>query len=127
MGLKSREKGKRGEREAVLFLKELGFADAKRTQQHNGIGLSDVICPESLPHVHFEVKYGYDRTAFDVGGDRLCEACMQAAIESDGNPWIVLWRPKGCTTWRGTMLRDEMHVTVADVEIGTALRHWLTE
>lgn len=105
MGLKSRTKGKVGEREAVNFLKSLGFEDARRTVQFNGRdGKSDVVCPESLPNVHIEVKYGYERTAFDIGSQLFENATLQADVEADGKPWIVLWRPKRCADWRGTFI-----------------------
>lgn len=103
MGLKSRNKGKRGEREAVSFLKSIGFEDARRTQQYNGDGDSDVVCPESLPHVHIEVKYGYDRNKFDLGSALLSDAVTQATEDCTENMVpVVLWRPKGCRAWRMT-------------------------
>ena len=83
-GLKSRSKGKRGERELVKFLKSLGFEDAKRTQQHCGAaGDSDVVCPESLPNIHFECKLGYDRATIDVGTKGLEMAMDQAVTVQD--------------------------------------------
>ena len=52
--INSREKGKRGEREAVNFLTTLGWM-AKRGQQYaGGTGSPDVI--HDIPGVHLEVK-----------------------------------------------------------------------
>jgi hypothetical protein len=52
----SRQKGKRGERRAVAFLKSRGI-DARRTQQHCGAaGNSDVIATD-YPKAFIEVKY----------------------------------------------------------------------
>lgn len=122
MGLKSRNKGKVGEREAVAFLKSLGFDDAQRTQQYNGLGKSDIICPESLPNVHIEVKYGYDRNAFDVGTARFEQACATAEEEAEGRPWVVLWRPKRCSEWRATWEGCGMWLTTYGTQTLSVLR-----
>ncbi len=94
------EKGKRGEREAVKFLKSLGYTDAQRTQQYNGLGLSDVICPESLPDLHIEVKFGYPIDRFDIGTMLFNNACKQAIRDSEGKTWCLLWKPKHRSIWR---------------------------
>lgn len=102
MGLKSKTKGKNGEREVVLLLKRLGFDDAERTQQYNGIGKSDVWCPRTLPDVHIEVKR-IEGAGFDIGTQRLADACFQAMNDADGKQWCVFWRPNG-KKWRLTAL-----------------------
>lgn len=106
-------KGKRGELEAVHFLRSLGFGDAHRTQQHNGDGRSDVECPDSLPGLHIEVKYGYDRS-FDLGTKLFREAIEQCDRDCGGAPWVLLWRPKGTRVWRFTQRRDGLIVTTTD-------------
>ncbi len=120
-GLKSRDKGKRGEREAVAYLTQIGFPDARRTQQYNGMGLSDVICPESLPELHIEVK----RTeTIGLGTVELSEALEQAERDSDGNPWCVLWR-RSRQKWRLTFC-DPWRVpftVCGDVDIALILRN----
>lgn len=121
MGLKSRTKGKVGEREAVNFLRSLGFEDAQRTQQFNGLGKSDIICPESFPRIHFEVKYGYDKSKLDVHSSVLLAACEQARFEAQGRPWVVLWRPKGNSNWRATFDGCGMRITVAEEDVKAAL------
>lgn len=82
MGKASKDKGKVGEREVVLLLKELGFA-ARRGQQFAGGGDSpDVIGPEGL---HIEVK----RTETF----RLWDALDQSREDAKpGNVPIVLHR-----------------------------------
>lgn len=55
MGLRSRNKGKVGERELAHFLMDRGF-EAKRGVQYQGSSDSpDVVCPD-LPGVHLECK-----------------------------------------------------------------------
>lgn len=103
MGLKSREKGKVGERQACQALRELGFHDAQRTAQCNGkIGLSDVICPETLPGMHIEVKFGYDASRFGIGSQLWKEALAQCTRDSKGKPWVLLWKTKGSRQWLAT-------------------------
>lgn len=94
----SREKGKRGEREAANYLTAIGLP-ARRTQQYNGDGLSDVVV-DGLA-VSIEVKYGYPRGEFDLG-TKLWEAATEQAHEDADGPWVVLWRPRSCRTWRIT-------------------------
>lgn len=63
-GRRSRRKGKSGEREWVLWLRERGVP-AKRTQQYRGgVGSADVDTP-SVPELHTEVKR---RKRIDVDG-----------------------------------------------------------
>jgi hypothetical protein len=64
IGRKSRRKGKTGEREWVLWLRERGVS-AKRTQQfRGGVGSADVDVP-AVPDLHSEVKR---RQRIDVEG-----------------------------------------------------------
>jgi Holliday junction resolvase len=119
MAVNSKRKGARGEREAVNFLKSIGFPDARRTQQYNGDGESDVICPESLPGLTIEVKYGRDRHKLDLGTAEWFEAIEQAKTDAAGDPWVLLWRPKGCRDWRMTLEEfDGLPATY----VGNALR-----
>lgn len=95
MAINSREKGKRIERQAVRFLQSLGFPDARRTAQVRGKtdGCADVECPESLPHVHFEVK-GDER--IDLGTKALDAAWEQAFRDAGPTDTpVLLWRRKG--------------------------------
>ena len=94
----SRAKGKRGELEAVAYLKELGFRDCERTAQRWGKGLSDVVCG-SLPNVHIEIKFGYDEKALFVGSAVWRAAIKQASNDCEDKSWCVLWRCKGKHRW----------------------------
>jgi hypothetical protein len=98
-GKRSRNKGKRGERNARDWLKEMGFLDARRTAQHKGTGTSDVECPESLPNVHIEVKLWASFNA-----RKLREACFQADRDKAvGQRMVVIWRTteqKQAKQWR---------------------------
>lgn len=99
MRVNSRAKGKRGELAAVNYLKSLGFADARRTAQYNGrFGRGDVECPESLPTLNVEVKFGVG--GMDLGTSLHTAACLQAARDAEDDPWVVLWKPKGAKQWR---------------------------
>lgn len=49
------QKGKRVEREIAAWLRDCGILSARRTQQYNGEGLSDVVADE-LPEWHIESK-----------------------------------------------------------------------
>lgn len=113
MPVNSRQKGKRGELEAVKFLKSLGF-DARRTQQYSGAeGTSDVTCLD-LPDWHIEVKYGVQ--GLDLGTARWWQALDQAQTDSAAIAslkWCVLWRPKGCKQWRMTCTYHGMTITLA--------------
>ena len=117
------QKGKRGEREARDYLRSLGYTDATRTQQHNGIGLSDISCPKSLPGIHIEVKYGYSRNQFSIGSALWQDAIDQADEDSSLPLWVVLWRENRCTIWKMTFFSDIWGpVTVAgDVSISGGL------
>jgi len=86
-GSRSRNKGKRGERELARLLTAEGF-EARRGQQHRGGPDSpDVICP-ALPDLHFEVK----RTE----RLRLYDALTQARQEAGGRLPVVAHRRNGC-------------------------------
>ena len=100
-GSASRNKGKAGEREAARYLQELGFTDARRRQQSSGWAAGEVECIESLPNVHFEVKYGYVK-GLGVGTLVHRNACAQAFGDSNNKEWCVLWREKGCRIWKLT-------------------------
>ena len=53
MGKASREKGKRGEREASNFFKPYGYETRRGVQYHGGPDSPDVV---GLPDMHIEVK-----------------------------------------------------------------------
>lgn len=121
MATNGKHKGKTGELEAVKLLKELGFPDAKRTQQYNGLGKGDVECPESLPNVHIEVKRD---KALDIGNKLWNDAILQSCKDSEGLEWCVLWRKDGGKLWRLTFVGVYDIVTVDHSRIKAALE-WL--
>ena len=105
-------KGKRGELFARDYLRSLGFEDAHRTQQHDGSGESDVSCPETLPNVHIEVKFGYPRKNFSLGSSLWESAIDQCHNDCDGKEWVILWKEKHCSIWKMTFMLFEGLVTV---------------
>ena len=84
LGRKSREKGKRGEREIAGILREHGYTEAKRGVQYSGrTGAADVI---GLPGWHIEVKR--------VEHFNLIAAATQAERDARaGERWVVFHRP----------------------------------
>lgn len=80
--LNSRQKGKRGERELALFLREHGFGDARRgVQYQGGPGSADVV---GLPGWHIECKLTEKLN--------LRDATAQAEGDCGGKPWVVAHR-----------------------------------
>ena len=65
MARKSRDKGKRGEREAALFLTDQGFPARRGVQYKGGPNSPDVECP-SLRKLHFEVKRAEKVSVYDA-------------------------------------------------------------
>lgn len=121
----SREKGKKGELKAVHYLRSLGFSDARRTAQFNGKdgGKSDVVCEETLPNLHIEVKNGV--RGMDLGTTLLDQAYAQSFRDSHGtgkSP-VVLWRKCGGKTWRLTFGSKWGVTTIfRDCDISVALK-----
>ena len=57
MSINSRTKGKRGELEAVHYLKDKGYDTARRSVQYSGKGNEDSAdIVDAIPGVHLEVK-----------------------------------------------------------------------
>lgn len=82
MPLNSRQKGKRGEREAAALLRDMGFPEARRAQQYCGAaGTADVLIDAPF---HIEVK----------NTTRAClpEWIAQADRDSKDRNWLVLWK-----------------------------------
>ena len=127
MATNSRQKGKRGEREAAAYLRELGFEDARRTQQYCGTeGNSDVVCPDSLPGLHIEVKYGYPLSSFDICTSLFAKAVERAVADSEED-WCILWKPHRYKIWRLSFyaaMPDALVTVAGDQQIVGAL-NWL--
>ena len=81
MGLRSRNKGKRGEREAAAEIRRLFRTDARRGRQYCGTDESPDVVTD-IDNVHFEVKR---RETL-----RLYEAVAQAVDEAGNNIPVVL-------------------------------------
>lgn len=120
----SKAKGARGERELVKYLKSLGFEDAKRTQQYNGLGRGDVECPDTLPGLNVECKFGYPSHQFDMGSALFHDACAQAERDSMDGRWVMMWKPKGGQRWRITYRQDDFLPTLTgDTAIKSTLEY----
>lgn len=97
MGRRSRDKGKRGEREAAEALREhLGVQARRGVQYHGGPGSPDLAT--SLPGVHFEVKRCESLS--------LYAAMDQAARDAAGKIPVVLHRRNGKEWLVVVQLRD---------------------
>ena len=126
MPINSNAKGKAGERLLCKYLKSLGYHDAQRTQQYNGLGLSDVICPETLPNLHIECKFGYPISTFDLETSKFTDAVEQCIEDSDGNPWALFWKPKHYRNWRLSFLSKhltQLVTTTGNRNIDNTLQH----
>lgn len=93
--INSKQKGKRGELEAVRLLRDLGF-DARRGQQFKGTPDSPDIIIEDLLQVHVEVK----RTEQFSPEKALAQAEKDAEDKwpvvlhrKSNKPWIAVVRP----------------------------------
>ena len=110
-GRRSREKGKRGEREIAGILREHGYSEARRGVQYSGrTGAADVV---GLPGWHIEVKR--------VEHFNLISAAAQAERDARaGERWVVFHRPSR-KPWL-TALPEETFKTLAGGSEG-----WHTE
>jgi len=94
MGMKSRRKGCRGEREAAAELSRLFHVEARRGQQYcGGSGSPDVRV--EIPHVHIEVKrtealklYPSMDQAIKDAGDKVPVVLHRM----NGRPWLAIAR-----------------------------------
>ena len=100
-GSKSRNKGKAGERSAANYLKEIGFPDARRRQQSSGWAAGEVECIDTLPNIHFEIKYGH-KQGLGVGLEVLQRACAQSLGDSYSREPVVLWKEYRSPVWKLT-------------------------
>lgn len=96
MALNSRDKGARNERAFASFLRDNGF-DARRGQQFSGSPDSPDVVSRDFPY-WCEVKC--------VQKLNLMDACLQAAADAGGKPWLVAHRRNG-GKWLITLKADE--------------------
>ena len=85
-GKRSRDKGKRGEREWAALCRDQGY-DCKRTAQFRG-NTGDAGDVEGLPGIHIEVK----RTEALRPWDYMAQSAHDAAANGEGNLPIVAWK-----------------------------------
>ncbi len=91
--MNSRTKGKAGELEFASLLRDHGY-EARRGQQFCGGTESPDVVSDALAWLHFEIKR--------VQNLNLTDACVQAAGDSGGKPWIVAHR-RNHAPWLITM------------------------
>ena len=106
MGRASREKGKRGEREFVHALRDLGI-DARRTQQFSGkAGDADV--DSELEGIHWEVKrrtsIAANRFLEQAEEDRKENQSPVVAMREDRGPWMILLKLDDLETLARTLV-----------------------
>lgn len=108
MGMKSRRKGKVGEREFAALCRLEGY-DARRGQQYSGVEGEDVI---GLPGVHVEVKR--------VERLNIHEAMSQSLRDAAGKPAIVAHR-RSRGPWLITMPAEQWFELFREWEAGQAV------
>lgn len=90
MGRKSREKGKRGEREFAKYCREHGY-DCRRGQQYNGLDGDDVV---GLPNVHIEVKRTERLNLRDAVNQSVRDAAEHelaiVAHRKNNEDWVII-------------------------------------
>ena len=94
MGLQSRNKGKRGEREAAAEISRLFHTDARRGQQFAGGGDSPDIVT-AIEGVHFEVKRRESLRLGDAVEQAVADAGTHVPVvlhKSNRRPWLAIVR-----------------------------------
>ena len=94
MGLKSRNKGKRGEREAAAEIARLFRTDACRGRQFAGSDDSPDI-RTSIPRVHFEVKRAETVRLYDALNQAIADAGQNIPVvlhKQNRQPWVAIVR-----------------------------------
>ena len=108
MGKAEREKGKRGERMLVRFLRDLGY-DCRRTAQYCGKtgDASDVV---GLPGLHIECKF--------VENLNVRKALAQAIHDATAGLVPVLFHKKSNEEWLVTMRAEDFIKIYREWEAG---------
>lgn len=94
MGLKSRNKGKRGEREAAAEVRRLFRTDARRGRQYSGSDESPDIIAE-IEDVHFEVKRAENLRLYDALDQAISDAGDKIPVvlhRQNRKPWVAVVR-----------------------------------
>lgn len=110
MGKPSRDKGKRGEREAAHELEKVLGVVARRGQQFaGGVDSPDVV--HSIPGVHIEVK----RT------EKLClTAALEQAVADAGDQVPTILHRKNKQPWLAIVRLDDLPRFVSQVYLAMA-------
>ena len=94
MGLKSRNKGKRGEREAAAEIRRIFRTEASRGRQFAGTDESPDI-RTSIPKVHFEVKRAENFRLYEALSQAIRDAGEQIPVvlhKQNRQPWVAVVR-----------------------------------
>jgi hypothetical protein len=110
MPVNGNRKGKRVERAAAAFFRDLGYPGARRSQQYMGTESSADLTVPGLEWLHVEVK---GDKGIRLGTKALDEACQQAAQDCGKKRWVVMWWEER-RGWRWTLTVQSVRVTVTD-------------
>ena len=94
MGLRSRNKGKRGEREAAAELRRLFGADARRGRQYCGGDESPDVATD-IDDVHFEVKRCESLRLYEALAQAIADAGDKIPVvlhRQNRQPWVAIVR-----------------------------------
>jgi hypothetical protein len=94
MGLRSRNKGKRGEREAAREIQRLFGVEACRGVQHCG-GADAPDIRTAIERVHFEVKRAESFRMYDALAQAINDAGDRIPVvlhRANGKPWVAIVR-----------------------------------
>jgi len=104
MAVDSRNKGKRGELEAVHYLKDKGYDTARRSVQYSGKGNEDSAdIVDAIPGIHLEVK----RTEKCNPYKYLEQAIEDSGLTGRGDIPIVMHR-QNRKEWIAIMKMDDL-------------------
>ena len=96
MGKRSREKGKRGERQLAAALREYGYHARRGVQYQGGKDSPDVT---GLPGIHIEVKYTERLSLYD--------ALAQAKRDSGGGELPAVFHRRNNCGWVTVMALED--------------------
>jgi hypothetical protein len=94
MGLRSRNKGKRGEREAAAEIRRIFRTEASRGRQFAGTDDSPDI-RTAIPKVHFEVKRAESLRLYDALAQAVVDAGENIPVvlhKQNRQPWVAVVR-----------------------------------
>jgi len=99
MGMKSKTKGKVGEREVAALLRKHGFDGKRGVQYQGGPGSADVV---GLPGFHPEVKrvekFSLYAAMAQADADRAPEATPIVFHRSNSKEWVVVMKAEDFLT-----------------------------